>query len=593
MAYTKNKEIVSRIVHKHDTAANWENAKNFIPMKGEIIVYDIDTTHEHERFKIGDGKTLVNDLPFQVDISDFEDYKVKQSKVVDPSASGEALAFIDTIMQDEMGVITVTKKNVGKVANAETADKLTYLGVHLTGDVTGGITVANTDSVTIETELGTTNVTPGAYGPVDEDKTLTHDSSFTVPNFTVDQHGRITAADNVTYKLPIDENTQYSLDAANSSDNKGVDITLSNNDNEEDDTVTIVGKNLTSVSMSDGKVTIDTKLNNTGVTAGAYGAIGDNATLSHGDSFIIPNFQVTSEGRLTTAGHVTYTLPNDSDYDTTYDLSLVNENNDITLKLSGSNNTTDTIKIIGEGLTSVSKRDGDLVISAELPNVSVTPGAYGPTSEDRNLTHNGTFMVPRFQVDEKGRLTQAGHVTYTLPADKNENTTYDLSSASLTDGTGAKITLTPSTGTADEVKLVEGANVSIVRENDGDIVISSSDQYTGTITSITAGTGLTGGTITSSGTIAHATVSRTDGTNAQVSPAYGATFTVVDEITTSTTGHVTGVKTKNVKLPNATDLSNYYTKTEIDDYVLITVDDIDEICGMNIQVASLNGEVRF
>jgi hypothetical protein len=65
MAYTKNKEIVSRIVHKHDTAANWENAKNFIPMKGEIIVYDIDDNYEYERLKIGDGVTTVINLPFQ------------------------------------------------------------------------------------------------------------------------------------------------------------------------------------------------------------------------------------------------------------------------------------------------------------------------------------------------------------------------------------------------------------------------------------------------------------------------------------------------------------------------------------------------
>lgn len=118
MAYTKDKEIVSRIIHKHDTAAHWENAKNFTPFKGEIIVYDIDGDHEHERFKIGDGVTLVNDLPFQVDISDFEDYKVKQTVVVDPTANGNALAFIDTISQDEMGKITVTKKNVGKVSTA-------------------------------------------------------------------------------------------------------------------------------------------------------------------------------------------------------------------------------------------------------------------------------------------------------------------------------------------------------------------------------------------------------------------------------------------------------------------------------------------
>ena len=31
-----------------------------------------------------------------------------------------------------------------------------------------------------------------------------------------------------------------------------------------------------------------------------------------------------------------------------------------------------------------------------------------------------------------------------------------------------------------------------------------------------------------------------------------------------------------------TELSNYYTKTEIDDLELITIDDIDTICGANI-----------
>jgi hypothetical protein len=29
-------------------------------------VYDIDENHTHERFKIGDGKTNVNELPFTI-----------------------------------------------------------------------------------------------------------------------------------------------------------------------------------------------------------------------------------------------------------------------------------------------------------------------------------------------------------------------------------------------------------------------------------------------------------------------------------------------------------------------------------------------
>ena len=53
-----------RIIHKHDTEENWLKAINFIPKQGELIIYDIDDTHAQPRFKIGDGETLVSELPF-------------------------------------------------------------------------------------------------------------------------------------------------------------------------------------------------------------------------------------------------------------------------------------------------------------------------------------------------------------------------------------------------------------------------------------------------------------------------------------------------------------------------------------------------
>ena len=60
------KNIKTRIIHKHDTEENWNKATNFIPRQGEIIVYDVDATHTYERFKIGDGVSNVNTLPFVV-----------------------------------------------------------------------------------------------------------------------------------------------------------------------------------------------------------------------------------------------------------------------------------------------------------------------------------------------------------------------------------------------------------------------------------------------------------------------------------------------------------------------------------------------
>ena len=58
------KRIVGRVVQKHDIEANWLKATNFIPMQGEVIIYDIDSTYSYERVKVGDGKTLVSALPF-------------------------------------------------------------------------------------------------------------------------------------------------------------------------------------------------------------------------------------------------------------------------------------------------------------------------------------------------------------------------------------------------------------------------------------------------------------------------------------------------------------------------------------------------
>ena len=57
-----------RLTLKHDIAANWKKAVNFIPLAGEIIIYDgivEDGKYiEVPRLKIGDGKTKLNELPF-------------------------------------------------------------------------------------------------------------------------------------------------------------------------------------------------------------------------------------------------------------------------------------------------------------------------------------------------------------------------------------------------------------------------------------------------------------------------------------------------------------------------------------------------
>lgn len=54
-----SKILQTRIQCKHDTEANWNQATNFIPLAGEIIIYE-----DLNQIKIGDGTTLLSNLPF-------------------------------------------------------------------------------------------------------------------------------------------------------------------------------------------------------------------------------------------------------------------------------------------------------------------------------------------------------------------------------------------------------------------------------------------------------------------------------------------------------------------------------------------------
>lgn len=56
--------VKTRIQLKNDTEAHWNLAANFVPLKGELIIYSADETHPFCRFKVGDGVTNIINLPF-------------------------------------------------------------------------------------------------------------------------------------------------------------------------------------------------------------------------------------------------------------------------------------------------------------------------------------------------------------------------------------------------------------------------------------------------------------------------------------------------------------------------------------------------
>lgn len=59
------KQINTRVLSKIDTQSNWDMATEFIPRKGEIIIYSVDSNYSYPRFKVGDGITSAPNLPFQ------------------------------------------------------------------------------------------------------------------------------------------------------------------------------------------------------------------------------------------------------------------------------------------------------------------------------------------------------------------------------------------------------------------------------------------------------------------------------------------------------------------------------------------------
>lgn len=58
------KSLQARIQNKIDLTANWEKATNFIPKKGEIIVYSDGGGTGVPKMKVGDGTTVVGSLEF-------------------------------------------------------------------------------------------------------------------------------------------------------------------------------------------------------------------------------------------------------------------------------------------------------------------------------------------------------------------------------------------------------------------------------------------------------------------------------------------------------------------------------------------------
>jgi Collagen triple helix repeat (20 copies) len=153
----------------------------------------------------------------------------------------------------------------------------------------------------------------------------------------------------------------------------------------------------------------------------------------------------------------------------------------------------------------------------ELHNVSAQSPSNGQT-----LIYNTSTSLW-----EKANLTAgtgisvsngAGSITVTNSA-PDQTVALTAGTGITTSGTYPNFTITNSS--PDRTVALTGAGTTSVTGTYPNFTITSNDTYSGTVTSITAGTGLTGGTITTSGTVALATTAVTAG-------SYTATNITVD-----------------------------------------------------------------
>lgn len=275
--------IKTRIKHKIGTATEWQTAatnSQFKPLKGELIIYEDATT---PRMKIGDGSTLVTELPF-----------VDGIKI---SVTGSGNAITAASYDENTRTLTLTKgasytNNTGDITGVTA-------GKGLTGGATSGTATLNVGAgagitVTDDAVGHTNSVTADTASEGGSARTLAYGGSFNIPSVTYDAQGHITGKGSIALKLPAkptftDTNTTYDLAAAKSKANGSVTLDLTaGGSGSGTDSVTIKGTGATTVTTdANGVITINSTDTNTQTVTSVNSKTGD-VSLTYSDVSAAP-----------------------------------------------------------------------------------------------------------------------------------------------------------------------------------------------------------------------------------------------------------------------------------------------------------------
>lgn len=266
-----NSQINARIIHKHDIEANWKLATNFKPKKGEIIIYDKDTTYDYERFKIGDGETFVSALPFANDALKAEIQTLLNGKASTSSVAQLSSKVDGKVDKDGSKVLstndytTAEKNKLAGIAAGAQVNQNAFSNV-----VVGSTTIAADSKTDTLTFVAGTNITLTPDATNDKITITAKDTTYS--NATTSAAGLMSADDKTKFDAAISKldgiaaganktvvDTALSPTSTNPVQNKVINTALS----EKQATITgaattITSSNLTKskalVSNSDGKV---------------------------------------------------------------------------------------------------------------------------------------------------------------------------------------------------------------------------------------------------------------------------------------------------------------------------------------------------
>ena len=143
-----DKILNTRIKQKIDTKANWDKAVNFVPLKGEIIVYS-----DLNKIKVGDGAKKVSELPFLADSDTHQSIKALNTNNTSAQtvSSSEAIAGSGTInlhkvaktgsYNDLNNKPTIPTVNNGQLTVQKNGTTVATFTANQSGNTTANITV--------------------------------------------------------------------------------------------------------------------------------------------------------------------------------------------------------------------------------------------------------------------------------------------------------------------------------------------------------------------------------------------------------------------------------------------------------------------